>query len=114
MLRATVIICGILLGLLLATIVVASGHESVLTGLDRLVTDPWGLVTLLDLGIGLLFVAAWIAVMEPHPLCAAAWIAALFLLGNAVTLAFLLWQTRKAERFVDLFLPRHRNGWRGP
>ena len=109
MLRATVIICGTLLGLLVAAILMASSQGNVFDGLGAVLNNPWGIVTLLDLGIGLLFVAAWITVMEPRPLCAAAWIAALFLLGNAVTLAFLLWQTRNADRFADLFLPPHRN-----
>lgn len=108
MLRVMVVICGILLGLLTAAIVVASGRESVLLGLHKLLADPWGVVTLLDLGIGLLFVAAWIAVMEPSPARAAVWIVALFVLGNVVTLVFLLWRTRQAEQVRELFLPsRH-------
>ena len=110
MLRATVIICGILLGLLIATILIASSHSSVLDGLRVIAGHPWGMVTLLDLGIGLLFVAAWITIMEPRPLSAVAWIAALLILGNAATLAFLLWRTWNADRFADLFLPSHRSG----
>ena len=110
MLRATVIICGCLLGLLLASIGLASSHESVLAGLNRMLVDPWGIVTLLDLSVGLLFVAAWIAVIEPRPLCAGCWIVTLFLLGNVVTLVFLLWRTRDAKHFHELFLPSHRSG----
>lgn len=108
MLRATVVICGILLGLLLATIIVAGSQDSVLAGLRRLLADPWGLVTLLDLSVGLLFVAAWIGVIEPRPPWAAAWIVSLFVLGNVVTLVFLLCRTRDAQCFADLFLPRQR------
>jgi hypothetical protein len=111
MLRVTVIICGILLGLLLAAIVVASRDVPVLVGLQRVLTDPWGMVTLLDLGVGLLFVATWIAVIEPRPLFAAAWIISLFLLGNATTLVFLLWRTRYAQSFAELFLPSRRSDW---
>ncbi len=111
MLRATIVICGILLGLLLAGIIVASNQVGVLTGLQRLLADPWGMVTLLDLGVGLVFVAAWIAVMEPRPWYAAVWIIGLLLLGNVVTLVFLLWRTRYARRFADLFLPSRRNEW---
>jgi len=111
MLRATVIICGILLGLLLAAIVVASHHSPVLAGLQRLLADPWGLVTLLDLSVGLLVIAAWIAVLESRPVCAAAWIVGLFLLGNVVTLVFLLWRTRRARQFADLFLPSRYREW---
>ena len=110
MLRVTIIVCGILLGFLLAAICMAMDHGSVMQGLERLLADPWGLVTLLDLMIGLVVIAAWMAVMEPRPLLAALWIVALFLLGNAVTLAFLLCRTRKAEHFSDLFLPSRRGG----
>ena len=107
--RATVIICGILLGLLLAAIVVASHKSPVLAGLQHLLADPWGFVTLLDLSVGLLVIAAWIAVLESRPVYAATWIVGLFLLGNVVTLVFLLWRTRRAHHFADLFLPsRHR------
>ena len=110
MLRATVIICGCLLGLLLASIGLASSHDSVLAGLNRMLADPWGIVTLLDLSIGLLFIAAWIAVIEPRPVCAGCWILTLFLLGNIVTLVFILWRTRHAKHFRELFLPFHRSG----
>jgi len=110
MLRVTIVVCGALLGLLLALIVVASNHDNVLSGLRYVLADPWGIVTLLDLGVGLLFVAAWLAVVEPRPGVAAAWIVGLFLLGNVITLVFLLWRTRSVEHFHELFLPR-RSDW---
>ena len=108
MLRASIIVCGLLLGILLASIGLASDHN-LWAGFAHLWADPWGRVTLIDLGVGLIFVAAWIAVVEPRPWCAAAWIVALFLLGNVITLIFLLWRTRRANRFADLFLP-YRHG----
>lgn len=107
MLRIPVIICGILLGLLVAAILAASNHSHVLAGLRHVLADPWGVVTLLDLGVGLLFVAVWLALVEPSPWRAAAWIVALFLLGNAVTLAYLLWRTCKVRHWSELFLPSH-------
>lgn len=109
MLRATVIICGILLGVLLAAVLFASRHNDVITGLSYVLAEPWGVVTLLDLSVGLLFIAAWMMVIEPRPVYALGWIIALFLLGNMVTLVFLLWRTRYARYFSDLFLPSHRN-----
>ena len=60
MLRIVVVICGILLGLLAAAILIASGHSNVLVGLRYVIADPWGVTTLLDLGVGLLFVAVWL------------------------------------------------------
>jgi hypothetical protein len=109
MLRATVIVCGILLGLLLAAMGIASTQTSVWEGLCHVAADPWGIVTLMDLGVGIIFVAVWMTIVEPRPLYAGAWIVALFLLGNAVTLIFLIWRTRYARRISDLFLPSRRN-----
>lgn len=111
MLRVTVIVCGILLGLLVNAILVASHHSNVLVGLRHLVADPWGVVTLLDLGVGLLFVAVWLALVEPNPWRAAAWIIALFVLGNVVTLAFLLSRTCRVKGLRDLLLSPRPNDW---
>ena len=112
MLRATVVVCGILLGLLVAAILIASNHGHVLAGLRHLLADPWGVVTLLDLGVGLLFVAVWLALVEPSPWRAAVWIIALFVLGNVITLVYLLSRTCRARRLRDLFLPSHSSEWR--
>ena len=108
MLRIVIIVCGILLGLLVAAILIASDHSNVLTGLRYVIADPWGVTTLLDLGIGLLFVAVWLALVEPKPWRAALWIAALLVFGNAVTLAYLLSRTCQARNLRDLFLPPHQ------
>ncbi len=112
MLRVTVIVCGILLGLLVAAILIASNHSHVLAGLRHVIANPWGIVTLLDLGIGLLFVAVWLALVEPNPWRAAIWIAALLILGNVITLAYLLSRTCQARHVRDLFLPSRHNDWR--
>ena len=110
MLSVAVIICGALLGLFLAAIGWAGSEKNLWDSFSYMLDDPWAVVTLFDLGIGLLFVAVWIAVVEPRRWVAAAWIAGLFMLGNATTLAFLLWRSRRATRFADLLLPHHRNG----
>ena len=112
MLRTCVIVCGLLLGLLVATILHASAQSHVLDGLRHLIANPWGVVTLLDLGIGLLFVAIWLALVEPNPWAAAAWIIALFLLGNVVTLAYLLSRTCRARNLRERVLPGHGSDWR--
>ena len=112
MLRIAIIVCGILLGLLVAAILIASDHGNVLMGLRHVIADPWGVVTLLDLGIGLLFVAVWLALVEPSPQRAVAWIVALLLLGNVVTLVYLLSRTCRARQLRDLFLPPRSSDWR--
>lgn len=105
MLRTTIIICGILLGLLAAAVLIAGHYGDLPAGLRHIVANPWGVVTLLDRGVGLLFVAVWLALMESSPWRAALWIAALFVLGNVVTLAYLLSRTCRAQRLRDLLLP---------
>jgi len=112
MLRIVIVVCGVLLGVLVTAILIASNHSNVLAGLRHLVADPWGIVTLLDLGVGLLFVAVWLALVEPNPWRAAAWIAGLFVLGNVVTLAYLLCRTCGARHWSNLFLPSRSSGWR--
>ena len=69
-------------------------------------------VTLLDLGVGLLFVTVWLALVEPSPRRAVAWIVALLLLGNVVTLVYLLSRTCRARQLRDLFLPPRSSDWR--
>ncbi|MGB2681007.1 MAG: DUF1475 family protein [Candidatus Competibacter sp.] len=105
MLRVAIIVCGLLLGVLVTAILVASYQVNLLEGFRQLAAQPWGLVTLLDLSVGLLFVAVWIALVEPNPWRAGAWIIALFLLGNVITLSFLLSRTCRARRLRDLFFP---------
>lgn len=111
MLRTTVVVCGILLGLLMAAMLIAGSHSGVLASLHAIAANPWGVVVLLDLGIGLLFVAVWLALMEPSPPRAAVWIVALLLLGNVVTLIYLLSRTYRVRRLRDLFLPSRFSNW---
>lgn len=105
MLSVAVLIFAVLLGLLLTGFGWASGHNLWLS-LDNILSDPWGAVALLDLGAGLVFAAAWIAAVEPRRGHASVWIVALVVLGNVATLTFLLWRSRNARNFSDLFVGR--------
>ena len=49
--------------------------------------------------------------MEPSPPRAAVWIVALLLLGNVVTLVYLLSRTYRVRRLRDLFLPSRFSNW---
>jgi len=82
MLRFVVIVCGILLGLLATAILIASNHNHILAGLRYVIADPWGIVTLIDLGIGLLFIAVWLWLVEAVRWRGVGWSIVLFLLGN--------------------------------
>ena len=57
---------------------------------------PWGVVALVDVYLGLMLVAAWVAYREHSWFAILTWIVALSVLGNAVTCAYVLyayWQS---------------------
>ncbi len=110
MLRAIVIICGILLGLLLAAMALASYHSALSVGLRDLTAHPWGVFILLDASVGRLFVAFWLALIEPKPWRAVLWIVTLLVLGHVVTLSYLLWRTCKVRRWTELLVPARLHG----
>ncbi len=75
---------------LIACIIWASMDGSVLVALKDMLATPWGATTLLDVYIGLGFVAVWIALLERNWRRSLPWIVFLPLLGNVVTLIYLL------------------------
>ncbi len=79
----------LLLGLIVC-IIWASMNGSVLAALKDMLATPWGATTLLDVYIGLGFVAVWIALLEGKWQRSLPWIVVLPLLGNAVTLIYIL------------------------
>jgi hypothetical protein len=91
---------------LLATIVIAAGQEDVLTAMRVIGADPWGLVTLIDLFCGLFFVALWIGAVETDRRVAALGIVLLFVLGNLVTVSYLLLRARHATGLLELLTAR--------
>ncbi len=103
--QAFVIVCGLLLGIFIGAVGLAAAAQPLGEGWQAIIASPWSVVTLMDLSLGLLFVACWIAVVESRRSHAIGWIAALVLLGNAATLAYLLFRSCRARTFRDLFLP---------
>ena len=103
--KIVVLVCTFLLGALFAGIVLGVREKSLAESLGAMFFDIWGVVTLLDLYVGLLFVATWIAWLERRWWKAALWIAALASLGNVVTLVYILLRARKANSFAGIFLP---------
>ena len=84
-------------------IVQASLTGSVLDGLRDVVALPWGLVTLVDLGIGLVFAATWITALVGWRR-ALPWIVALALTGNLALLAFVMLRFRRCHDLKTLLL----------
>jgi hypothetical protein len=84
----------------------AQGQEGLWQALIALAKQPWGAVTLMDLSSGLLVAAAWIAVREPERGLLPLWWLGLLLLGNMVTLVFVLRCSLGAARVRDVFANR--------
>ena len=81
--------------LMLTAILVAGVAGSFPAELKQLATMPWGIVTLIDIYVGFILFAAWVACRERSLLAVAAWIIAIMALGNLMTcayVAFALWR----------------------
>ena len=63
------------------------------------------MVTLMDLYAGLLFVGAWMFVMERGRPTVIFWWVLLFCTGNWATVLFVVVKARRATRLADVFLP---------
>ena len=81
----------------------AQGAEGLASALVRMGRDPWGAVTFVDLGSGLLMMALWISWREPRRGLVPLWWLALGLLGNMGTLLFVLrctWGSRTLSEVI--------------
>lgn len=82
----------------LATLVLAGGivwaipQEPLSSGLRRIMNQPWGLVTLVDLYLGLAVIGVWILLLQRGVWRALPWWIALACLGNLATLVFLMYR----------------------
>lgn len=57
---------------------------------EMLMRMPWGIVTLVDVYIGLLLFSGWVLRRERNGLVAGAWITAFFATGNLATCCYVL------------------------
>ena len=73
-------------------------------GLRLVAGDPWGRVTLVDLGLGLLVAGAWIGWREASIARAAPWWLALTLTGNLALGIYLIWAARSSENVQELLI----------
>ncbi|MEJ1157018.1 hypothetical protein [Prosthecomicrobium sp. N25] len=75
-----------------ALILWAAGAASFSESFARITADPWGLVTLADLYAGFAVSALVIAMAEERRWVAVLLVAAMMVLGNIVTMAWLAWR----------------------
>lgn len=114
---AVAVASALLIAAFLAMFVASSLEMSLGAGLAAVAGTLWGVTTLADLGVGLVVIAIWIALLERTPARSIPWIVALFLLGNFTTLVYLLVRCRRAPSFRSLFLeprPPSTSGSRSP
>jgi hypothetical protein len=90
---------------LLVLIALSSLQMSLMAGLRATVDTRWGVTTMVDLYLGLLVVAGWIGYRERSIPRTLAWLVGLCLLGNLITLVYLLIASLRARSVEDLFRP---------
>lgn len=106
--RAIAFASAAILALLVGSFFWAGRQQGLGEGFAAVMEQPWGVVTVLDLYTGLLFVAAWIHALERDWRKTLGWSVALATLGNVATLAYLIWRARQADSWGELFTARHR------
>lgn len=71
-------------------------------GVRAIIREPWAVVTLCDLYIGLILIACWIFWIERSRGVAAAWTIALLLLGNFAALLYLLRRAIRSKSIREM------------
>ena len=71
--------------------------------LPALLANPIALATLIDVYVGLLFVAMWIAFREPCGWTATAWVISLLFVGNLAVALYVLKVTRQSKGDMTRF-----------
>jgi hypothetical protein len=92
-----IVLTAVLAVLLLWNIGVALRAESLLVAGPRLAADPWGWVTIIDVYLGFVVFAGYLCVREGRASRALPWLAAIAVLGNVATAAYVLWVLWRAR-----------------
>ncbi len=93
---------------LLVLIVFSSMEMGLGAGLRATVDTLWGVTTLVDLYVGLVFAAIWIVWREHGRAVSFAWIPALFLLGNLALAAYVIMASLRSQNLHQLFAGTRR------
>lgn len=94
--------CAVTLALMIGCFALFGTQSNFPDALGRLWAEPWGKGTFLDLYVGFVLFAGWIAWRERSPAKAAGWFVLLCGLGNLATLAYLLMAARGAGSIDDV------------
>lgn len=105
--RMLVTICWLLLAAFIWLCIDAARQSGVLEGgAAMLEASRWGLVSLVDLYLGLLFIGAWMYFVSARRRWLPLWWVGLACLGNIATLLFVLMRCRGAGRLREVFIER--------
>lgn len=100
------VVGAMLLGLLLLGLIVGASLEmNVIEGFRVVGSTTWGLATLVDVYAGLALAAVLVAVLERSPGRGAAWAAAILVLGNLATVAYIVWRASRVRTLTGFFTP---------
>lgn len=88
---------------LLALILFSSLQMPLVAGLRATVDTRWGITTMVDLYLGMMVIAGWIAYRERSIARTLAWCVGLCMLGNLAALAYLFIASLRAGSVDDLF-----------
>jgi hypothetical protein len=102
--RIVAALCVLSIVAMLWLFVISSQEMGLSAGLREVAGTWWGITTLADLGVGLLFVALWICLLERKAWARPLWVLAVFMLGNFTTLIYILVRCRRARSIRELIL----------
>ena len=69
----------------------------------RLIDNPWGVVTLVEVYVGYAILAVWMVYREPSALSGVLWVIALMLIGHLVSAVYLLRAAATAKGDLHVF-----------
>ncbi len=83
---------------LVAIIVWAGMNANFWDSFGRIVADPWGIVSLVDLYLGFIVASVVIVLFERNIGVAAIWVVPVYFLGNIITAIWLAWRLPELVR----------------
>jgi hypothetical protein len=98
-------VCGFLFSILSIGIYWASIESNVFQGVKEMLDLRWGVVTFLDFYIGASIIGVWISVMEKSIFRGVIWTLCIYVLGNIVTLVYLIIRAWASDKFSEIFIP---------
>ncbi len=75
---------------------------------EQLMAMPWGIITIIDVYVGILFFSAWVWYREQYAWISMIWIVSFICLGNFATAIYLLKAVLEAKGNLDVISSGYR------